>query len=43
MRSHSEAMLKIMVEGSDKEQILRMMRDVAAVFRNGMLSLMKDK
>ena len=43
MRSHSEAMLKIMVEGSDKEQILRMMRDVGAVFRNGMLSLMEDK
>ena len=43
MRSYSEIMAKIIVEGKDREQVFRMMKDVGAVFRNGMLSLMEEK
>ena len=43
MRSYSEIIAKIIVEGKDREQVLRMMKDVGAVFRNGMLSLMEEK
>jgi len=43
MRSYSEIMAKIIVEGRDREQVFRMMKDVGAVFRNGMLSIMEEK
>ena len=43
MRSYSEIMAKIIVEGRDREQVFRMMKDVGAVFRNGMMSLMEEK
>ena len=43
MRSYSEIMAKIIVEGKDREQVFRMMKDVGAFFRNGMLSLMEEK
>ena len=43
MRSYSEIMAKIIIEGKDREQVFRMMKDVGAVFRNGMLSLMEEK
>ena len=43
MRSYSEIIAKIIVEGKDREQVFRMMKDVGAVFRNGMLSLMEEK
>ena len=43
MRIYSDAISKIIVEGSDREQMIRMLRDVGAVFRNGMMSIMEDK
>ena len=43
MRSYSEIIAKIIIEGRDKGQVFRMMRDVGAVFRNGMMSLMEEK
>lgn len=43
MRNYSEIMAKIIVEGRDREQVFRMMKDVGAVFRNGMLSIMEEK
>ena len=42
MRSYSEITTHIIIEGKDKEQIFRMLRDVGAVFRNGMMSLMGE-
>ena len=43
MRSYSEMIAKIIIEGRDREQVFRMMKDVGAFFRNGMLSLMEEK
>jgi hypothetical protein len=43
MRSYSEIMANIIIEGRDKKQILRMMKEVGAVYRNGMLSLMEER
>jgi len=43
MRSYSEVIAKIIIEGRDREQVFRMMKDVGAFFRNGMLSLMEEK
>ena len=43
MNSYSQITAKIIIEGRDKEQAFRMLRDVGAVFRNGMMRLMQEK
>ena len=43
MRGYFDMLARIILETEDKETVIRRMRDVALVYRNGMLSLMKEE
>lgn len=43
MRGYFDMLAHIILETEDKETIIRRMRDVALVYRNGMLSLMEEE